>query len=279
VLLAAGLGSRFGGVKPLAPIGPDHEPLLQLALAQAVDAGFRDAVVVTGGASRSAIETAIAGWTSTLAVACARQDGVGPAREKPWGTVAALLAAARHAPDRDLVVANGDDLYGVPGLHVAQQWPATATPDEAGRSADVAIIAYPAARTLSPNGGVSRAVPVVDRRGRLVQLVEHRDVKRVDHGIRTAAGLTLSGDDPVSMNLWVFRRPAVQEMATAFEEFVGAHEHDAAAELGLPDAVGALVRRGRLDVDVLVTDSPWHGVTWPADTERVRAELQAEHGR
>jgi hypothetical protein len=279
VLLAAGLGSRFGGIKPLAPIGPDHEPLLQLALGQAAAAGFAAAVVVTGGASRFTVEAAIAGWTLPVTVVCARQDGIGPAREKPWGTVAALLAAARRAPESDLVVANGDDLYGVAALATARRWPGAAPADDTGIVADAALVAYPAARTLSPSGGVSRAVPVVDERGRLVQLVEHRDVQQLSGSIRTAAGLTLSPDDPVSMNLWVFRRRAVEEMAAAFHEFLRGHEDDPAAELGLPEAVGALVRGGRLQVDLLVTDSSWHGVTWPADTERVRAELQAELGR
>ena len=286
VLLAAGLGSRFGGIKPLAPVGPDHEPLLQLALRQAASAGFVEAVVVTGGVSRATIEAAVAGWSLAVTVVCAPQDGVGPARGKPWGTVAALLAAARHAPGRDLVVANGDDLYGVEGLARARAWPGSVAERRAGVAraepavaADSALVAYRAARTLSPSGGVSRAVPVVDGYGRLAQLVEHRDVQRADGSIRTAAGLTLSPDDPVSMNLWVFRASAIDVMAAAFAEFLADHGHDPAAELGLPEAVGALVRGGRLGVELLVTDSPWHGVTWPADTERVRAELRAEAGR
>ena len=286
VLLAAGLGSRFGGIKPLAPVGPDHEPLLQLALGQAASAGFIEAVVVTGGVSRTTIESAVVGWPLAVTVVCAPQDGVGPAREKPWGTVAAVLAAARQARGRDLVVANGDDLYGVEGLRRARAWPgavAERVPPVASAAmavpADAALVAYRAAHTLSPSGGVSRAVPVVDGSGRLAQLVEHRNVQRADGSIRTAAGLTLSPGDPVSMNLWVFRASAVDVIAAAFAEFLADHGHDPAAELGLPEAVGALVRGGRLGVELLVTDSPWHGVTWPADTERVRAELRAEAGR
>ena len=264
VLLAAGLGSRFGGVKPLAPVGSDHEPLLVLALDQARRAGFIEAVIVVGPLTREVIVRALI--NPPIPVTFADQVGRNGGAGKPWGTVDALASTGLRGP---LVVANGDDLYGVAAL--ADAFAATQQSD-----IDGAAVMFPVGRTLSGIGGVSRAEPVVDEDGLLRALTERRGVELVDGVIADGTGHVMESDAAVSMNLWAFRPAAVDALRALGRAFQTEHRDDAKAELGLPDAIGQLVSSGQLHIGVTVTDSRWHGVTFADDVEKVRAELIAD---
>lgn len=264
VLLAAGLGSRFGGVKPLAPVGPNHEALLVLALDQAKRAGFTEAVIVVGPLTRDAIVGALT--TSPIPVSFADQVGRDGGAGKPWGTVDALASTGLHG---SLVVANGDDLYGVAAL--ADAFVATQEHD-----IDGAAVMFPVGRTLSGIGGVSRAEPVVDEDGLLRALTERRGVERRNGVIADGTGHVMERDAAVSMNLWAFRPAAVDALRKLGRAFREEHRDDPGAELGLPDAIGRLVSSGQLRISVTVTDSTWHGVTFADDVEKVRAELIAD---
>ena len=261
VLLAAGLGSRFGGVKPLAPVGPDHEALLVLSLDQARRAGFTEAVIVVGPLTRETIVGTLS--NPPIPVSYTDQVGRDGGAGKPWGTVDALTSTGLHGP---LVVANGDDLYGVPAL--ADAFAATQLDDVDG----VAVM-FPVGRTLSGIGGVSRAEPVVDDDGLLRALTERRGVELVDAMIADGTGHVMESDTAVSMNLWAFGPAAVDALRDLGRVFREQHRADANAELGLPDAIGQLVSSGQLRIRVTVTDSPWHGVTFADDVEKVRNEL------
>ncbi len=268
VLLAAGLGTRYGGVKPLAPVGPCGEPLLYMALQQASAAGFARAVVVVGAASSLPIREALQGrWRPALPVSFERQDSIGPERGRPRGTVAAVLAAGEHG---DVVIANGDDLYGVCGLRTALNWTAQHT------GGDAAGVFYPVGPTVLAPGvdnGVSRALPtVVD--GRLTGIAEQRDVHRLAGTVRLADGTVLADDQPVSMNLWCLRQQALIKLRQALDRFVEASGPDAVSEYGLPEALADLATE--MHIDALITRSPWHGVTYARDVEYVRVALIAE---
>jgi CTP:molybdopterin cytidylyltransferase MocA len=264
VLLAAGLGSRFGGVKPLAPVGPNGEALLMLSLDQARRAGFTSAVIVVGPLTREAITSALS--NTPIPVMYCDQVGRDGGSAKPWGTVDAVASTGLHGP---LVVANGDDLYGVSAL--ADALAATRNED-----IDGAAIMFPVGRTLSGLGGVSRAEPVIDADGLLRELTERRGVIMDNNAIVDETGHVLARDTPVSMNLWAFSAVAVEALTAMCAEFVAEHEDDDKAELGLPDAVGQLVASDTLRIAVTVTDSTWHGVTFADDVTKVRAELVAD---
>ena len=264
VLLAAGLGSRFGGIKPLAPVGPGREALLILALEQARRAGFTTAVVVVGPQTRDAIVSALS--DPPIPVSFANQVGRNGGVGKPWGTVDALASTGLAGP---LVVANGDDLYGVPAL--ADALAATQRND-----IDGAAVMFPVGRTLSGVGGVSRAEPVVDEDGLLRALTERRGVERHGDVITDGTGHVLEADAAVSMNLWAFCAPAVAALDEMGDAFRAEYAGDSSAELGLPDAVGQLVASDRLRIGVTVTESTWHGVTFADDVAKVRAELIAD---
>lgn len=272
MLLAAGLGSRYGGVKPVAPVGPEGEPLIVMAVRQAAEAGFDEIVVVVGPATETEVTAALASAHTAVRISFARQV-VPEYRRRPWGTVDAVLAAVDSLGSRfvefdefdGLVVANGDDLYGADAMVAAHRWIASAG-DAVG-----AAVMFEVAKTMASAGGVSRAVPVVHD-GRLVALEEHRDV-HVDSGtILTGNGQVLGPETPVSMNLWCLRPTAVDALRVVHASFIEAHAGEPDAEFGLPMGVDELVRDGR-SFDVLITDSRWHGVTWPDDVAHVRAAL------
>ena len=274
MLLAAGLGSRYGGVKPVAPVGPEGEPLIVMAVRQGLSAGFDEIVVVVGPATEAEVSAALASADPGARVSLARQV-VPEHRLRPWGTVDAVLAAVDSLGSRPgefdgLVVANGDDLYGADAMVEAHRWIA------APENADGAAVMFEVAKTMSSVGGVSRAVAVV-RDGRLAALEEHRDVHADSGTIRTGKGQALAPDAPVSMNLWCLRPAAVDALRLLYARFVEAHAGEPDAEFGLPSGVDGLVRDGRT-FDVLVTHSQWHGVTWPDDVALVRAALIRELG-
>ena len=293
VLFAAGLGTRFGGLKPLAPVGPHGEPLLAIAVAQGRASGFTDVIVIVSEQSEGPIAAAL-GPTVRLA----RQERIGPPRATPWGTVAAVLAGGCETDG--CVVANGDDLYGIDALRTARAWIDSDSADESPSvEADALLVAFRLDRTLSDAGGVSRAVaqiePMAGTGSRLRGLREHRGVRRTADGlIKSQNGrenqdehggeggpAMFSPDALVSMNLWAFRPSALEALRAAFETFIEAHagpvhRGDDTSECALPTALASLAQARRLVIEVRRTDSQWHGVTWPADVAVVRAALQRQ---
>jgi hypothetical protein len=270
VLLAAGRGSRYGGVKPLAPVGVGDMPLLVVELHQAARAGFTRAVVVTGALTHDAIVAALAEWPLPLVVETASQDGMGPPRDKPWGTVAAVLAGSGREGG---VIANGDDLYGHRGFAAATAWSQRAVADRA----DAAVIAYRLGATVPAVGTVNRGVLTTTADGRLIAVHEHRHIARTDDGFRSDLTESLAADALVSMNLMVFTPHVTALLADRFDAFIAAHHGDAEAECLLSNELGSLLASGAIGIDVVETDSVWHGVTYAHDVPVVRAALAREN--
>jgi hypothetical protein len=275
VLLAAGVGRRYGGVKPLAPVGPDGMPLLLVELHQAASAGFTKAVVVVGATTGPAIREAFDSAELPMAVSFVTQDGFGPPRAKPWGTVPAVLAGM---PDEGGLVANGDDLYGAGGFAAAAAWVRSTAPGKG----DAALVAYRLRRTVSESGSVNRGL-VQAENGLLVGLRENHDVHHEGDAFASKEHGHIAPDALVSMNLWVFRSSIVAGLRKAFDEFLATNATDESAECLLPNVIGDMVTSGAVRVDVIETDAQWHGVTWADDVPIVRAALaraadDASHG-
>jgi NDP-sugar pyrophosphorylase family protein len=267
VVMAAGLGSRFGGTKQLVGIGPAGQAFLDYAVADGRAAGVEQVVLVV----RSGIEDDVRahlrrryGSADGFAVVC--QDLHGPPRPKPWGTAHAVLVAAPFV-DGPFLVVNADDYYG-PSSYVLAAEALAAHPDEA------VLVGFELARTLPSSGAVSRGVCSVDGSGRLVGLVETHGIERVDDGI-VAADPTgrLERSTTVSMNMWGFPRSVLDALGPRFEAFVADHGDDPKAELYLPSVVAELQAAGRLGVRVVRSTEDWIGVTNPDDLDAARAAL------
>lgn len=267
VVMAAGLGSRFGGTKQLVTIGPNGEAFLDYAIADGRAAGVERVVLVV----RSEIEDDVRahlvrryGTDEVATLVC--QDHHGPARAKPWGTAHAVLSAA-PAVDGPFLVVNADDYYGASSYRLAADALA-ARPEEA------VLVGFELARTLPSHGAVSRGVCTVDDLGRLVGLVETHGIARSDDGIAaTDPAGPLDPATTVSMNMWGFPRSVLDALGPRFDAFVATHASDPKAEMYLPSVVADLQTEGLLSVSVVRSTEDWIGVTNPDDLQTARSTL------
>ena len=272
VVMAAGLGSRFGGTKQLAEVGPDGEAFLDFAVTDALAAGITRVVLIVRTEIEADVRRHVEARHPDLDVTFVRQDQHGPARAKPWGTGHAVLAAA-PAVEGGFLVCNADDYYGH-STYRALAAAAASMPD------DRALLAgFRLDQTLPARGEVSRGVcTVVD--GELAALVETHGIGRRSDGTISAADPPgeLAPDTVVSMNFWAFPHAVFARLADGFERFLAAHGDDPGAEYLLPDVVDELMDTGALRVGVVDTEEPWGGVTNPDDLEvarRLIAEMRA----
>jgi len=278
VVLAAGLGSRFGGLKQLEEVGPGGARLMDFSIADAVRAGFGRVVFVIRPELAETFTATILPRYRRLPVAVVHQrvedlppGGVlPPGRVRPWGTGQAVLATRKEVPGPFAVV-NADDFYGGEAL--------TAVADFL-RSRDAltshAVVGYRLDQTASEAGGVNRAVLERHPDGRLARITEVRELVQASEGrfrgIAAGAPRIVAADALVSMNLWAFAPTAYAGLAAGFERFL-ATDPGRDEEYCLPDAVEQMLREQDARVLVLPTASRWCGVTYAADRERVREVL------
>jgi hypothetical protein len=273
VVLAAGLASRFGRPKQLEPVGPSGEALVDFTIHDAARSGFGQVVLIVRSSTVSAFVSHFEEIPPAIPVRMVVQERHGRMERaaggwKPWGTAHAVLAAASHL-SVPFGVANADDFYGARAIDALASWL------RAGPG-DAALITFRLDRTLSPHGGVTRAVCRI-RDGWLEGMVETLDVRRLDDGILGRADgpdEPLAAEAPVSMNLWGFRPIIAPILQAAFEEFRSTHARDAEAEFRLPDVVADAMRGNGFRVRVIPTDSDWIGLTYAADAPAVRARLR-----
>ena len=282
LLMAAGLGSRYGSFKQVDRVGPDGEMLLEYAIFDARRSGFGRIVFII----RDELTTAIAEVTrrlpSDLHISCVCQDSrrmpswfALPPRTKPWGTVHAVLAAGR-AVDTPFAVANADDFYGPDAYRLAM-----AACADAERDRTYAVIGLPLEKTLSEHGSVVRGICRIDD-GLLRQLTEVYDIRRTPDGIRGAAGdrvVQLTGRELASMNLWVFEPGIFQALEDRFDAFLHRRGNDPKAELPLPVGINELLHGRKVHVRAIEAPGPWFGLTHPNDRPRVVAGLRELHDR
>ena len=272
VVMAAGIGRRFGGDKQLVEVGPDGEAFLDYAISAAAGAGASKAVLVV----RSEIESVLRAHVDArhgalqdagVAFAYVRQDQHGAPRPKPWGTAHAVLVAAAEV-DGPFVVCNADDYYG-PEAMSALAASATGLADD-----EACLCGYGLAQTLSATGSVSRGVCQVSG-DRLAGIVEHHGVARQADGTITSSdpAALLTDETIVSMNLWAFPRAAFDWISDSFEHFLADHGGDADAECLLPTVVADRMAQGALSVRMVSTTEAWIGVTNPDDLEAARTAL------
>jgi len=277
LLLAGGLGSRFGGTKQLAAVGPDGAAILDHSIREARAAGVERIVVVGRSDLDADLRNHLAAQHPDLEPVIVHQDAFGPTRAKPWGTGHAV-ASAFSAVDGPVVVLNADDHYGPTGIARVVTTLDAGPGDSGGGVPRAAMLGFRLGRTLPAAGRVSRGVCAVDDGGHLVGLVETHGIERVPDGddIRAAdpAG-TLDGDTPVSMNIWGLPIEAVEALADQWLDFHAVHADSDTEEFLLPVALEEQRRTGRLMVDVLDTDEDWIGITNRDDLEVARAAFAA----
>lgn len=276
VVLAAGMGSRYGGLKQIESVGPAGETILDYGVFDAVRAGFGRVVFVIRDSFEAEFRTRIgARYEGRIEVGYAFQDSgdlpgrfqAPPGRVKPWGTGHAVWCA-RRCVDGPFAVINADDFYGREAF--ARLAGFLRSPSTASRPS-FAIAAYRLDQTLSENGAVARGICDVGLDGKLQSVTEQTGIlpEQVGPGRRYAA------DTTVSMNCWGFTPALFSELEQELREFLQAHQTDLKAEFYLPAAVSALIAKRKAEVTVLRTTATWHGVTYREDKPRLVAALQA----
>lgn len=260
VVMAAGLGTRYGGLKALAAVGPSGETLLDYALYDAARAGFERAVLIVRRETEQLFRRQVA---EVAGEAVATSYVI---QEQPLGTAHAVLSCAGVVSEL-FAVCNADDFYGAEAYRLVHQHLAAAS----GSPPVYAVVAYPLAETLSPFGGVSRAVVEQSTSGDLERVVEVREVARRSDGIGglfpDGAIHKLEPNQLISMNLWGFTTDFFPSLARQFVQFGGA------GEFLLGAAVNEDVAAGRARVRVLPTKSQWFGITFADDRARATAAI------
>ncbi|HEX3729314.1 MAG TPA: sugar phosphate nucleotidyltransferase [Opitutaceae bacterium] len=287
VVLAAGMGSRYGGLKQIDPVGPSGETLLDYGVFDAIRAGFGQVVfVIRRDFEKVFREQVTAKYAGRIEVGFAFQSvGDLPApfsapagREKPWGTAHALWCA-RHEVREDFAVINADDFYGadafgkLAGSLAASGWPGAPKhwfwPGSAGKPRKpYCLVGFRLAGTLSEHGTVSRGICAV-RGAHLVSIVEETAIRAEDVG----PGLKFTGDETVSMNCWGFTPAVFPLLEAELGSFLRIRGQDLKAEIYLPAAISYLVAGRLADVNVLAAAGSWFGVTYKEDRPRVAAAI------
>ena len=283
VVLAAGLGSRYRGLKQLEAVGPGGETLMDYAVYDARRAGFGDVVFIIRPGMEGLFEPMMRarfGGRIPARYVLQKMDDVPPGftapanRTKPWGTGQAVLAAARTLSGPFAVV-NADDFYGRQAYEAIASF-LSPTPAPASGSS-WAVVGYRLENTVSPIGGVNRAV-CVTQHDRLASLEEVLDIVAAPGGRFTGRGrngaVTLAGDALVSMNMWGFTPALVEVLGPGFADFLGKADLERGEYL-LPEAVQAAMQAGVAAVTVLSTTARWIGMTHAADHQTVTAALAA----
>jgi NDP-sugar pyrophosphorylase family protein len=273
LVLAAGLGTRFGGLKQLAPVGPNDEAIMDFSARDAATAGFGQAVVLV----RSEIEDQIRDhikerWPADLPVQYVLQDrdplAIANPREKPLGTAHAVLAA-RNVLDGDFAVINADDHYGAQAYRLLCDF--LTGSDRNAQS----LVGFRVRNTLLSPRPVTRALCRADADHRLVEIAEGTITTAEDQSLSWSDGTrteALAGDELVSMNCWGFRPSILDVLDRAVNDFLDAGGATGTAEVLLPTVVGEIVDDGAT-VTVLASDDQCLGVTHADDVDVLRRTL------
>lgn len=284
VVLAAGMGSRYGGLKQMDPMGPNGETVLDYSVFDAIRAGFSKVVFVIREDFAEAFQESVgAKFTGQIEVAYAFQKlddlpegfSIPEGREKPWGTTHAIRAA-RTAIDRPFAVINADDFYGSDAYVQAASF-LTSNPIEDGL-AHYALVGYQIAKTLSDHGAVNRGI--CQTSDGLLQGVEEvvnisrKDVNEIEGRSLDGSACLVDEDAIVSMNLWGFPVSFLDEIETHFTEFLQEHGSEMKSECYIPSVVDDLVAKKVAACHVLETSSSWFGVTYPEDKPHVVVSIQ-----
>ena len=298
LVLAAGMGSRYGGLKQMDGLGPHGETIIDYSIHDAVEAGFGKVVYIVRESFKAQMEQAVkdkyAGVKTVdgepLQFVFVTQEldkipapfSVPEERVKPWGTAHAVLMAADVIREPFAVI-NGDDFYGKESFRILGDW----CRKHENTEGQYCIVGFELENTLSENGSVSRGICSYDASGNLSDIAEHLEIAREEDG-KVYGNNSVSGENHVqlqakalcSMNMWGFTPDYFVKSADIFKTFLEDHITEPKKEYYIPYAVDVIVKSGKGACEVLSTPSRWFGVTYKEDRPGVVAKFAelVEHG-
>ncbi|MBQ5608262.1 MAG: nucleotidyltransferase [Oscillospiraceae bacterium] len=288
VVMAAGMGSRYGGLKQIDPVGSCGEAILDYSLFDAHEAGFETAVIIIKEMIRKDFMETVGKRLEKcpmeiryayqeldkIPAGCTIPEG----RTKPWGTSHAVLCAKEVIGDAPFAVINSDDYYGKQAYREIYNYLCNA---QDGEKADYCMVGYRLGNTVTDNGSVARGICDVDEAGYLTGVVERTKIEKYAGGIHftTDDGATwedVAADTPVSMNMWGFTPGFLDAVEADFPRFFREEvpQNPLKSEMFLPMTVGRMLQANQVAVKVLRTGDKWFGVTYAADKPVVVAALK-----
>jgi NDP-sugar pyrophosphorylase family protein len=286
LVLAAGIGRRYRGLKQVDPIGPSGEAMLDYSLHAALQAGISRVVFVIRREIEEVFRQSVGDyWARHFAVGYVFQEmGTGLpedfplplGRQKPWGTAHAILIS-QGAITSPFATINSDDFYAPSAFRdLAVRLRTGASSNH--RRDDYCFVGYRLRNTLSDHGYVSRGVCRIDDDGFLAEVVERIRIEKAGEGARTpdesGGWLDLTGDEVVSMNFWGFQPTIFPHLEKGFAEFLALSGDDPQAEYFIPSAINKLLREEKIRVKYIPTNEPWFGITYPEDLPRARSQIR-----
>ena len=288
VVMAAGMGSRYGGLKQIDPVGSCGEAILDYSLFDAHEAGFETAVIIIKEAIKKdfmdTVGKRLEKCPMEIRYAYQELDKI-PAgftipqeRTKPWGTSHAVLCAKEQIGDAPFGVINADDYYGKSAFRVLYDYLSNARDTDVY---DYCMVGYQLGNTVTENGSVARGVCQTDANGYLTQVVERTKIEKYEGGIHYteddgATWTDVAAETPVSMNMWGYTPSFLEEIAARFPQFLSQDvpQNPIKAEFFLPKTVSELLSENKATVKVLHSADKWYGVTYAADKPQVVAALK-----
>ena len=271
LVLAAGMGSRYGGNKQLDEVGPSGETIIDYSIYDAIRAGFGKIVFIIRRDIEDQIkERFVNKLKGKIEVDYVFQEitnlpegsKVNPERSKPWGTSHAILVAKDKIKEPFGVI-NADDFYGAESFKILYDF---LTTDE--KNTNYCIVGYKMKNTLSDHGNVNRGVCKVDSNGFLANIVETREIEKLPDGAQAPVNgeiIKFTGDEVVSMNLWGFKHSCFDFLEQEFKNFISAKGMDLKSELDIPTSVDKFVKNGEITIKILMSNERWFGVTYRDD--------------
>lgn len=279
VIMAAGMGSRYKGLKQLDGMGPNGEMLIEYALFDALNAGFNKFVFVVRQDFLDKFKELFGSKIDQKAevfYAIQKSEVVNPhdgqliSREKPWGTGQAILAVQPFV-NEPFAVINADDFYGKASYVTALNLMSKSAENQYG------MVAYLLKNTLSESGGVTRGVCKISGTNQLESIYEgqkiHRKADGVIYELYNEVDKPIEEETPVSMNFWVFNPSVFKSLERGFTAFLTKNHDQPSAEFLLPTHIGSLIETNEVSVEVANCDAQWFGVTYPEDKALVNEAL------
>ena len=273
LVMAAGMGSRYGGLKQLDEVGPNGETIIDYSVYDAIEAGFNKVVFIIRQDFRDLFKEKISDkYTDKINIEIVYQNlhdlpqnFTCPAdRKKPWGTGHAILAA-RSVISEPFAAINGDDFYGRESFNIIADY-------YSKNQSGFTMAAFQLDKTLSDFGTVSRGLCEVNK-NKLVTVIETHDLKKVNNNISSDREINLNGKEPVSMNMWGFTPVLFDYLQTMFNEFLNENYKNLKSEFLIPTVVNDLIQHNLEEVYVLRTGSQWFGITYKDDKSLVNQQI------
>ena len=274
LIMAAGMGSRYGGLKQLDAIGPSGETIIDYSVYDAIKAGFTKVVFIIRKDFEQEFKSKITDkYEGQIQVEFAFQDlndlpdefTCPEGREKPWGTGHAILSA-RNVINEPFIAINGDDFYGRESFKVVADY------YRKGANS-FSMVAFKLDKTLSSFGGVTRGLCTVNDE-KLNTVIETADLEKTDYGVSSNRDIELDGSEPVSMNVWGFTPILFKYLEEKFVEFLSENGTEMKSEYLIPSVVNELIQSGQETVHVLRSGATWFGVTYKEDKPYVEGEIK-----